>query len=87
MLHFSTPELEKTCYDYGGVATPTADACCDSTCGEFCGAWNCDRGPGGSGKCCGSVIPKDQICGVDGQMAPCHLGKTRDKHMVESSLL
>lgn len=77
MLHYSIVQLQKTCGDYGGIVHPNnAEKCCASTCGKFCGATNCNIGPGGAGACCGSGITAGKICGVSEQMAPCHLGKS-----------
>ena len=56
-----------TCKDYEGISHPSMPVCCASSCGEFCGAANCDKGPGGSTACCASNILNK--CGK----APCKL--------------
>ena len=52
--------------------------CCASACGDFCGAPNCDDGPGGRRSCCGSAIPDEDLCGPVKDTAPCTLGKFRN---------
>ena len=75
MLHYSLPEPQKTCEDYGGIAHHTnPKTCCASECGAFCGAESCRDGPGGSAACCDGGIPADHTCGFSERMAPCHLG-------------
>ena len=49
--------------------------CCASACGDFCGAPNCNEGPGVSGSCCGSTIPDEDLCGSVKDIAPCTIGK------------
>mgnify|MGYP003309983852 CR=1 FL=1 len=66
--------LYLACSDFGGILHSSGDACCASACGSYCGAWNCDKGPGGSSACCGgSIVASDNVCGVLEQMAPCIL--------------
>ena len=48
--------------------------CCAKECGNFCGATNCDEGPGGNKRCCGSMIPDSKVCGVQNQTPPCTRG-------------
>ena len=64
------------CSDYAGIVNPTNFyKCCASTCGEFCGAQNCDQGPGGNQACCSGFYDL-KICGVSGEMAPCIIQHT-----------
>lgn len=60
---------EECASTYGGSAHPTGKACCAKACGKFCGAVDCENGPGGPSKCCESVF--SDTCGVDGAKAPC----------------
>ena len=63
------------CFEFIGIAHPkNPSKCCAFTCGDLCGALNCDEGEGGVKSCCGSGIQEDVICGLDGQMAPCSIG-------------
>ena len=62
------------CVQYGGVATPTIDACCASACGSYCGQSNCNLGTGGSSACCGgTIISSGSQCGYVTVSAPCYL--------------
>ena len=74
ILHYNIGH--ETCGDYGGIVDPNNfDKCCASTCGDYCGAPNCNYAPGDSFACCDGGIPENQTCGASGQMAPCYLGK------------
>ena len=46
-------------------------------CGK-CGGGKCGKRRGGKQACCTQSIPKTQICGVNGQKAPCHIKGKRD---------
>jgi len=50
------------CSNFNGMYTPSGLACCPTACGVFCGARNCDRGPGGSAQCC--MAGMNQTCGA-----------------------
>lgn len=45
-------------------------ACCAKACGSYCGARNCEAGPGGKRACCKSGIPIGVICSPS-VSAPC----------------
>ena len=67
--------LRDQCIDYNGIAHPkNPSKCCASSCGDMCGALNCDEADGGVKACCGSGIQENIICGVNGQNAPCTIG-------------
>merc|ERR1712161_134611 len=58
--------IPPTCSDFGGVDTqPPGTRCCHPSCGDKCGAWNCDKG---TGDCCGGA---GKVCGRD--PLPCHM--------------
>ena len=44
------------CADYSGIVHRDGKTCCADTCGEYCGAYDCDKGKGGSFHCCASKI-------------------------------
>ena len=71
---FKTPETY-VCKDYDGVPDPTLQKCCPSKCGDLCGTENCKKIPGESKECCFVDISDNVVCGVDGEKAPCSLGK------------
>ena len=58
--------VEQPCAIYGGIVNSIGTACCASDCSK------CDECTARA-ECCYPKIPKEQICGVSGQMAPCHL--------------
>ena len=83
------------CAEYQGMSHPRVERmCCSKDCGDYCGATDCGKGPGG---CCMSRIPGDQVCGTN-QTAPCFLPtdsestfdfeakKNRQKVLFQSSL-
>ena len=74
----SSISLGQRCTPYNGIHHPNRmNKCCASACGEFCGAVNCNDGPGVSGSCCGSTILDEDLCGSVKDTAPCTLGKIR----------
>ena len=60
-----------------GIAPNTGKVCCAMECGK-CGGVKCDERPGGKKACCTQSIPKTQICGVNGQKAPCRIKGKQD---------
>ena len=57
------------------MAHSNGKVCCAANCGSFCGADNCNIGPGGPYACCSSTIKSNGLeCGSNGQKAPCTLG-------------
>ena len=57
------------CQDYGGIPHPSKPlVCCDANCGKYCGADDCNDGPGGEQACCASKISTP--CRED-RRAPC----------------
>ena len=63
-LSLETGAIQK-CTDYGGIGERT---CCTASCGT-CGGRGCGKRPGGAENCCGRKIY--EICGAEGQRAPC----------------
>lgn len=63
------------CAKYGGVIHRDGKVCCASACGNFCGAYDCDKGPGGGSKCCAGTITKrkDKCTIPDKKSSPCML--------------
>ena len=67
--------LPDQCIGYNGIVHPkNPTKCCASTCGDLCGALNCEEGNGGVEACCGSGIQESTVCGANGQTAPCSIG-------------
>lgn len=71
---------EDPCAKYGGIIHRDGKKCCSNTCGNFCGAYDCDKGQGGASSCCSSKIldSANNVCGADtyrhggkGKQAPC----------------
>mmetsp|Transcript_31027 Transcript_31027/g.60899 ORF Transcript_31027/g.60899 Transcript_31027/m.60899 type:complete len:314 (+) Transcript_31027:2-943(+) len=61
------------CMPFGGILHhASGDRCCAAACDRFCGAANCELGPGGATACCGRTIPENLHCGQF-QKAPCSL--------------
>lgn len=60
------------CHQYGGLLHYDERTCCHSSCGFYCGAGNCNEGPGGGSLCCGDSIPDEVICSTS-KMAPCSM--------------
>ena len=74
-MNISKVGSSEKCVGYNGIAHPkTPTKCCASTCGDLCGALNCDEADGGANACCGSGIQDNVICGLNGQKAPCSIG-------------
>ena len=70
--------MTQKCNHYGGIASSSKAICCASGCGA-CGGSGCGGLPGGKEECCTGSIPEENICGVSGISAPCHLGTTTHK--------
>ena len=71
MLFFDLAYLDDRCYDFNGIPNTNwmgPHICCAKECGKFCGAPNCDAGPGGKKACCPDHIYTP--CG----MPPCEIG-------------
>ena len=68
--------LVSRCEEFNGIQpydwNPAKLFCCPPGCGT-CGGGDCGTRPGGEQSCCRRGIPEEQICGANGQMAPCHL--------------
>ena len=67
--------IEHSCEKFDGIGVPKAtevQVCCAIGCGK-CGGPDCGDRPGGKKECCASAIPTTQICGKEGQKAPCYL--------------
>ena len=75
-LRYSLPGDQ--CGQYGGITQPSNPLkCCSTACGSYCGASNCDEGPGGATACCSSSIDL-LVCGFGcGEwgcgVAPCQI--------------
>jgi len=76
-------ECDDSCSVFNGIPHQDGLSCCKASCGKFCGASNCDKGPGGASSCCGGVIPDDDICTVGTNMAPCSLKNRQGAKLCE----
>ena len=63
------------CEQFDGIMGRST--CCARQCGT-CGGNKCNERPGGKTECCNGFIPDNQICGIQGQKAPCHLPNPTD---------
>merc|ERR1712129_577084 len=53
-------ETPDPCTPFGGILHhASANRCCAAACDRFCGASNCELGPGGASACCGRAIPEN----------------------------
>ena len=67
--------LTDKCKQFDGIIGRSK--CCANRCGT-CGGEGCNGRPGGKTECCEGFIPASQICGNQGQKAPCHLPAPND---------
>lgn len=70
------------CTAFDGISHFDGKTCCKASCGKFCGAGNCNQGPGGPYACCGSAIPDTAVC-ADGSSAPCTLAEPQGAKLCE----
>jgi hypothetical protein len=64
----SVAPAPESCEQYGGIPHFDQVTCCDQSCGEHCGATDCEEH--GEDLCCGGGIPDEQVC-APGRPAPC----------------
>ena len=75
---------EQKCSEFNGIAPNVGKVCCAMECGK-CGGAKCHELPGGKQACCTKSIPKTQICGVNGQKAPCRIEGKQDFELQHAS--
>ena len=69
-FYFLLNHVVSNCDDYNGIENSRGEVCCPKKC-KSCGEPECYEDPGNVKECCEINIKRTQICGLDGQMAPC----------------
>lgn len=75
LLYYCTSNSKpaEMCAEYGGI--PAGGTCCLEACGT-CGGTGCvqrNNGDGDDNCCVSDIIAANNVCGIDGQDAPCVL--------------